>query len=67
MGKLALERVLLTDKEVAFFTGLSLWSLRSARSNKPNLRMPPHVRVGGRVRYDLDDLFDYVIAKASRP
>jgi hypothetical protein len=67
MSKRAPEPVLLTDKEVAFFVGLSLHSLRSVRSNKPNLRMPPHIRDGGRVYYDLDDLLDWLLAKAVAP
>ena len=66
MGAPKIERLRLTEAEVAFFTGLSIHSLRSARSNKPNLRMPPFVRVGCRVRYDLDALLDYFFAKASR-
>jgi hypothetical protein len=39
MSAQEIERVLLTDKEAAFFTGLSLWTLRSARSNNPTSRM----------------------------
>ena len=36
--------------------GLSVHSLRSARSNKPALDAPPFVRVGGRVFYDREEV-----------
>lgn len=59
------DQQLLTDKEVAFYTGLSFHSLQSSRSNKSNLQMPPYVRIGRKVRYDVDDLIDWICSRCN--
>lgn len=60
------DRVLLTEYEVAYFTGISVHTLRSARSNKPNLRVPPAVWIEGFVFYDLDAVLDWVCSEAAK-
>lgn len=54
---------LLSDKEVAHEFGLSVHTLRSARSNKPNLQMPPHIKQGGRIRYERDAVIAFLESK----
>ncbi len=55
----------LCDKEIAhLLPSVSLYSLRSARSNKPWLPSPPWEKVGGRVVYDRALALEW--AKANR-
>lgn len=54
----------LTDKQVSFYTGVSLHTLRQGRV-RPNLNVPPHVKLeSGRVRvlYPVSDLSAWCLA-----
>jgi hypothetical protein len=44
-------RELLADKEVAHYLGLSVSTLRHARTDRPELAAPPFVKIGGRIYY----------------
>ena len=45
---------LLNEKSVAHRWQISASTLQHARTDRPTLKAPPHVRVGGRVFYDAE-------------
>lgn len=57
-----MDGLLLTDVEVAAETGISVSALRKARmrANRKRFRVPPHVKIGGRVRYRLVDVIPFL-------
>ena len=58
---------LLNDKSVAFFTGVSLHTLRQGRV-RSNLNVPPHVKLeNGRVRYEPETVSAWCAANGIVP
>lgn len=58
---------LLCDKQVAAEFGLSLHTLRSARSNKSHLRTPPFVKQGGRIYYSREAVIQFCNEQSVSP
>lgn len=54
----------LTEKEVAAMTGLSLSNLRNSRFLGRGL---PYVKIGRSVRYNLDDVIEYMESRKVIP
>jgi phage terminase Nu1 subunit (DNA packaging protein) len=48
---------LINEKVVAEITGLALQTLRNARYERKGI---PYIRLGGAIRYDLQDVMTYI-------
>ena len=47
----------LTEKEASEVTGFSMTALQNQRHHRRGL---PYIKIGGRIRYDIDDVITYM-------